>query len=73
MMDERLVTLIEQVFCDVEGKRLSSQTAQRLAQEIAGDGYKRGTPDGYTLRAWPKCQSGQLTFKDDGTVSMNNG
>lgn len=38
---ERLTQLIEAVWCDLSGSRLSTQRAHRLATEIIGDGYRR--------------------------------
>lgn len=47
--DDRLVRLIEDVLCLVEGRRFSTRTAQRLAEEIQSDGYKRDAARPATL------------------------
>lgn len=41
MSDQRLVRLIEDVMASCTGKRIATSVAQRLADEITGDGYKR--------------------------------
>lgn len=39
MSDQRLVALIEAVLSDIQGYRIATRTAERLAAEIVGDGY----------------------------------
>lgn len=41
MTDQRLVRLIEDVLSTIEGRRIATEKAQRLAAEIIGDGYAR--------------------------------
>lgn len=40
-MDQRLVRLIEEVYCSSTGRRCATRTAQRIAEEIIADGYSR--------------------------------
>ncbi len=49
-MDQRLVRLIEDVLGVIEGRRISTRTAERLTEEITGDGYLRN-PD-LLRRCW---------------------
>ena len=41
MTDQHLVRLIEDVLSMIQGRRVATETARRLADEITGDGYAR--------------------------------